>query len=244
MAKNVWYLLGGLGWLANGCAGKASNDGAGAAGRESQGSPTTSGNAGVPSTGPVPDGTSACMGTLSEASDGLGFSCPAEYCVGKAASSFCDALPSGVIKTSTQELVLSFEFSPTRRKVCYYRGSSLATPGGGKLWGAAAWDDQASFCGGTARHIVGGGAPAAWDSQHETTLCDLADPTQNQANEATPPRACFNDYSNSCEVCCPEPQPDCAGKPTGYPGYSCTPSSPGNSFCSCACSAGSWSCGC
>ena len=230
----------------NGAAGIAGQTAPGnaAAGIANQGTPPTSASAGAPSTGPAPDDTPSCMGTLSEASDGLGFSCPAEYCAGKIASSFCGSLPGGVINSSAQQLVLSFELSPTRRKVCYYRGSGLGTPGGGKLSGAATWDDQASFCGGTATHIIGGGAPAASDSQNETTLCDLARPTQDQAADPTAPRACFNDFSNSCEPCCPATPPDCTAKPAESASYGCTPSAPGNTFCTCHCGGGSWSCAC
>ncbi len=42
--------------------------------------------------------------------------------------------------------------------------------------------------------------------------------------------------------CCPDPAPDCANEPDGYPGYACV--SRGNQYCSCSCSQHVWSCGC
>jgi hypothetical protein len=43
-------------------------------------------------------------------------------------------------------------------------------------------------------------------------------------------------------VCCPEPAPDCTGKPDGYPGYFCV--SKQNQFCTCNCQGGAWMCAC
>ena len=43
-------------------------------------------------------------------------------------------------------------------------------------------------------------------------------------------------------ACCPDPAPDCANEPDGYPGYACV--SRGNQYCSCACQAHVWQCLC
>ena len=194
------------------------------------------------------------MGTLAEVADAWGFSCPRELCDGNVLASDCSALPAGAIKTSLTRCfgynAVSFEVSPTRRKVCYYGrvvqdGVSLLT-----VTGAAVWDDEGGFCGGTATQIKAGQPePKELDgcdgNPQVTTLCDLVHPEQSQKDDGTPPHACYNQFSHSCEVCCPETAPDCSDKPDNYPGYTCTPDDPGNaSYCACDCERGEWVCGC
>jgi hypothetical protein len=54
---------------------------------------------------------------------------------------------------------------------------------------------------------------------------------------------CRDSFSGgTLALCCPDPVPDCTGKPDGYPGYHCVARD--NHFCSCACNGGQWSCGC
>jgi len=108
--------------------------------------------------------------------------------------------------------------------------------------GAAATDERASFCGGSATEISGGQQPTkVAGNPFETTLCDLAHPELNPPHDDGPPRVCLNKLGNSCAVCCPTTTPDCS-HPDDYPAYGCTPGP--SSFCSCGCQNGAWSCGC
>jgi hypothetical protein len=198
-------------------------------------------------------GAPSCGGTLEEVADLWGFSCPKDLCAANVLASDCSALPSGTQKTSYTDYGfddkrISFELSPTRRKVCYY--SSDEHDGVSLLIAAEAWDDQASFCDGAFAQIRGGQhwprfADPAFDEQDVRTLCDLAHPEQGQRDDGTPPRACYNRFGHSCEACCPKPVPDCSDKPNGFPGYECTPADPGNaSYCSCSCNGNTWQCAC
>jgi hypothetical protein len=57
------------------------------------------------------------------------------------------------------------------------------------------------------------------------------------------PKNCIDAFGGGQPaVCCPEPAPDCTGKPDGYPGYFCV--SKENQFCSCQCQGGTWTCAC
>lgn len=190
----------------------------------------------------------SCTGTLAEAADAFGFSCPAEFCAAKLFGGDCAALPDGVTKTVAKScqsmsdaMRVSFELSQNRHKVCYYNTHTV--DGDSVLIGAAAWDDKASFCNGTAVEISGGQLPAACHGPVTATLCDLERPAQDQVDDV-PARACFNNFSRSCEPCCPATQPDCTDKSQNYPPYSCTPVRPGIAYCSCGCQSDTWSCGC
>jgi hypothetical protein len=57
------------------------------------------------------------------------------------------------------------------------------------------------------------------------------------------PKNCIDQWGGGQPaVCCPEPAPDCQGKPDGYPGYGCVERQ--NQFCSCQCQGGAWICAC
>ncbi len=54
---------------------------------------------------------------------------------------------------------------------------------------------------------------------------------------------CHDYFAGGVEApCCPDPPPDCASEPDGYPGHHCV--DPHNQFCSCGCWSGKWQCGC
>jgi hypothetical protein len=57
------------------------------------------------------------------------------------------------------------------------------------------------------------------------------------------PKNCIDQWGGGQPaVCCPEPAPDCTGKPDGYPGYGCVERQ--NQFCACQCQGGTWTCTC
>jgi hypothetical protein len=222
-------------------AGAGAGAGAGADARRPADAEPAAGSAGDIQDGGEP---ANCVGTLAQAAEALGFSCPQEFCVAEAMAADCSALPAGVIKTSTTScatelaaLSISFELSPTRGKICYY--ASKAIDGIPPLVAAVAWSDQASFCGGSALQIAGGDATADCGDSLTSILCDLAHPEQNQPAAGTPAPACFNAFSHSCAACCPTTL-DCPGNPDNYPDFIC--SSPANTFCSCSCQQETWHC--
>src|SRR6478609_2402163 len=164
-----------------------------------------------------------CRSTRTHAASSWDFECPRELCDARVMASNCSALPGGALKTSALDCwddhVLLFEISPTRRKACYY--GSTTSDGPSFLVGATVWDDEANFCDGRAAKLTGGNPrdiESCDDMPFVTTLCDVANP---------------------------ETAPDCSNKPENYPGYSCTPDTPDDeSYCSCECQEGEWSCAC
>jgi len=192
----------------------------------------------------VLDGANRCVGTLEQASQALGFSCPKALCAARVLAANCRALPRGMLKTATHGCAessalqgVSFELSATRRKVCFYaQQKKWDEP---QLVGVDAWDDQARYCSGTAARISAGRVRTECIGPIDSTACDLEHPEQSQPQLGGPPRACF--LINSCEVCCPDVAPDCSDKPDGYPGYECARPAPDN-INPCVCRAGRWSC--
>lgn len=53
---------------------------------------------------------------------------------------------------------------------------------------------------------------------------------------------CKNSFSSQEEPCCAAGGLDCTGKPSGYPGFGCTPGE--GSYCSCVCVASGAVCAC
>jgi hypothetical protein len=174
-------------------------------------------------------------------------------------ASACDALPADVLKTSEAACdgasdatgdgrvrALTFELSATRRKACYYEQADFEAPS--LLVGAQVWEDTQTFCDGTAAEISAGVVPATeCFNASSAMLCDLTDPTQSAPVQPdVPARACFNGFSATCEPCCGTKDPDCKGKPQGYPGYDCTPPAESGqpSFCFCSCDQEQWTCAC
>jgi len=134
--------------------------------------------------------------------------------------------------------VLTLDYG-THSKECYY--APLGFPRLPTLVGAAAVDDTPTYCGGTSFRIE---ADTTGKCDDGTTapeiVCDGG--SDDAPSSDIPPPACFNRFSNTCEPCCPTTEPECTGKPNGYPGYRCTVEN--NSYCSCACASGAWNCGC
>jgi hypothetical protein len=284
MQNRAWVWLFGLSCVVASCGGRASeNKGLGAA----AGSPAAagrgddppfsapSGTAGAPSgTGGAPSAAddagsagiaagasseSPCAGTFEDVAKFGGGPCPKALCDGMALATDCSALPGSVQRSCTDHNALIFELSATRRMVCYY-DYDIAFEQPPNLVGASVFDDEASFCDGTATELRAGsptpnvardcdGVPLfgamPQNGGDAFTLCDVAHPELTPANGGNPPRACLDQFSMSCQVCCPNPTPDCSGKPNGYPGYDCSPSTPDNpSYCSCSCLNGRWDCAC
>ena len=200
-------------------------------------------------------GAKRCVGTLEQASQALGFSCPKALCAARVLAANCSALPRGTVKTANHGcsgfssfLSVSFEISATRRKVCYYSDSDSDSDSDSEpkmsqeplLVGVEAWDGQARYCSGTSARISAGRVQTECIGPIDLTACDLEHPEQSQPQLGGPPLACF--IINYCEVCCPEVPPDCSDKPDGYPGYECARPAPDN-INPCVCRARRWSCG-
>jgi hypothetical protein len=208
----------------------------------------------------VDAGNAGCTDRLVVVSKALDVECPAELCAGTLAALDCAALPSGVIRTSEASCdeneggfdrvrTLTFELSATRRKSCYYEMANYDALA--LLVGAEAWDDQASFCGGTDPHESVGVIPTTHcDNPSVATLCDLQNPANDPpVNPDIPARGCFNGASSTCEPCCDDANdkhPDCTGKPNGYPGFECTPHMVQGdiTYCFCSCDGEQWNCAC
>jgi len=142
---------------------------------------------------------------------------------------------------------LAFQFS-TRRKACYYAQATFEAPA--LLVGAEAWDDTPDL-NGTKSHVAAGSYPPAKCPfpARSSTLCDPQTAASPPPNPAIPARGCFDAWSATCEPCCDnahDKDPDCTGKPEGYPGFACTPPIDHGrvSYCSCSCEAEQWTCAC
>jgi hypothetical protein len=227
--------------LVSGCAGHAAtggggggsagsgNAGAGQAGTEQAG-------AGQGGNGQAGAANGACRAALNQVNALGGPPCPAQLCAANAWAADCTTLPPEITRTvrsycdDTQ--VITLERSGEPSKACYYRRNESSEP---MLFAAEAWDDSRSECGG---HLMTEGVPTVCGpSAAPMPLCDRA---AHQVSE--PPDSCFDAFSGACGKCCPTTQPDCTKEPDGYPGYACV--SQQNSFCSCTCQQGMWSCAC
>jgi len=236
-------------------AGAPGGQNAGAPGGPSNGG---SGGTGAGSgTGGAPEGGGpdevTCSGLMDEVRDIWG-ECPPMLCAGVAWAQSCPGSSLGAIAevgTCDGLGLITLDFG-THGKACYYQPAVFQEP---KLVGVAAWDDTPHYCDGTSFRIQAGTAPAVCVRQSASKVAcggssgapDASAGAGGQAGGGdTPPEpgpsACYDAFSNSCQPCCPTPTPDCAGKPNGYPGYSCTPAP--NSFCSCQCASGTWDCAC
>ena len=255
--SRLWW-MGGLVWVAASCAGRVSSESRAPSGG-SGGTPAPAAEGGAAGADPGGGGAgqeddSHCTGKLKEVASAFGFACPDEFCAASLLASDCAALPGNVTKTISEQchdyaddLSVTFQLSPTQRKVCYYGSATYDSDA--TLIGAEVWDDAADLCGGKASRILGGHVSKACDTPPgpPVTLCDLYGP--EQPKPGGPPRACFNKLSRSCQPCCAATSPDCSDEPDGYPGYECTPvGSPDpddtSAWCSCRCDRAEWACLC
>lgn len=190
-----------------------------------------------------------CTADLAVVSRMFDFECPAEQCQATVEASNCAALPQGVTKTSNERCRLdlrsvTFELSPTRRKICYYANADYDT--GSFLVGAEVWDDEGKPCGASGDHVAAGRLVGKCDTPQTSSLCDSAEPDQGAAGAPeVPSPACYNKLGQDCTPCCDPTPPSCAGQPQGYPGFECTsPPEQGNDFCYCSCDGEQWTCDC
>ncbi len=238
--------------LALSCGGKAAIDvngpPGGASGDAGAGGSAGSGNARAGAAGMV---SSNCVGPLDEVAAIGDVTCPTTLCAANALAETCGSLPPGIVTSratacgTLQGITLSV--SPTRSKSCYYDTSQPLNSA--MLIGASASIDGNGYCGGSSTQISAGTVPGDCPGSPVSTLCDLTSSADgggaSDGGAQPPPAACFNEFDHACTPCCPATQPDCTGKPDGYPGYICTPApGNGNTFCACACGGGAWQCGC
>ena len=240
--RSKWVVLGLALAISAGCSGRAVTDGvagaAGAAGEMSlpgAGQPSTTyppsaGQAGAPST--------TCLATLEEVNALGGSPCPRLLCNANAWASDCTSLPKEITYTYQTECDgiqrITLEQSGTVSKVCYYKRSDFGQP---ELFAARVIGDENSRCVTASGNVETVLVPPECPDDGAMPLCD-----RTSHHVPQPAKTCFNRFSSSCEICCPAQQPDCTTEPDGYPGYLCT--SLDNAFCSCACAAGQWNCGC
>lgn len=202
----------------------------------------------------------SCMGSLEGVSKAARFACPPALCDATAwAMASCSLWVSVSAATGRACPGLSaFTLTLTdgETETCIYKhtpsGNDLSGPMlDGALVGVRVTANDQRFCAGAADAISAGQPlPSDCAEPQPGTLCDRAAASSSGStpsnDDAAAPAACPDAFSSSCAPCCPALKPDCADKPDGYPGYSCTPAptSSGASFCSCGCSAGQWQCGC
>jgi hypothetical protein len=150
---------------------------------------------------------------------------------------------------------LTLEMGNGVSKTCIYAATtqlggdfgSMPNFADGPLVGATVTDAGNHFCDDTSATISAGQqlpSECAQRSLCDQTLNSGAGGAPDDGSPEQPVRACFNRLSSTCGPCCPATTPDCSDKPGGFPGYSCTPADIPASFCSCACGAGEWMCGC
>ena len=163
--------------------------------------------------------------------------CPSTRCGALGTAASCEELPSEALTSARANCgsMLSFtlNYSKGRGRTCYYEGNDLV--------GAEAWGDPNTFCGGTAKRVKAGLVPTNCEADIQVCSMRLGDPFGQRTpySDAT----CASFVENGCgQVCCADVNPDCTGKPDGYPGHSCTPKS--SPYCSCACTSEKWSCAC
>lgn len=237
-----------------GQAGTSASKQGSSAGQGGTGGLVSTGAGGTGGTLPTSSRSSApseCTGPINTVSALWGFACPINICDVEAMASNCAGLPTSVTRLSiwkyfpvSYELV-EFNFSGTHGKGCLYAR--------GNLTAASGWDDVPTYCNGTSRTIVAGTYDTSWVSQVTPRTCEANGSSRDAGPDApsqdaeagapvVPPATCFNLFSSTCQPCCPDPAPDCTGKPNGYPGYACT--SMPDRFCSCQCYGGKWECGC
>ncbi|HEY5372788.1 MAG TPA: hypothetical protein VIK01_03840 [Polyangiaceae bacterium] len=253
-----------VGWvlvllLAIGCAGHASADGAGGgsmqgdpgAGAPGQGGGSATG--GLPATGGAPPAVGGapqpaagapndnCLGALDELNALEGPECPAVYCAASDWATDCTALSGAIVRSTGNQCEeaksIELTFVNGDVKICYYPESGVLHPTDPRLGAVAIVSQARKFCDGTATKIATSSAPTSCSDQ-AVVLCDASTSDPNAPTRAA---SCFDAFSGSCGVCCPSPTPDCSDKPDGY-GGGCVAAE--ESFCSCFCQSGKWSCAC
>jgi hypothetical protein len=198
--------------------------------------------------GQGPGDPQGCVGTLDDVNQVGGAPCPTTLCAANIWARDCEALPDTVVSSAlggcAQTPSLTLQFSGGGAKTCYY---DLLFAGSSEphLMAVAVSGSDSSFCGGTSNQLSTGNVPPVCKNI-DSVVCDRTDTAGTGGTGASdagsvPPAACFNLFSQTCAPCCPDGL-DCAGKPDGYPGYMCTPTS--NAFCSCACNQEKLNCGC
>jgi len=234
---------------ASACGGRAADNSKGGAG----------GAGSFGDAGSLGGGADSCTGSLESVSKLARFVCPPTLCDAMAwAMASCSSWSSVQVATDQACAGLSafeLELMGGETETCIYVDERTPFGGGasgpmldGALVGVRVTADDQRFCAGTADAISAGQSlPSNCTEPEPSKLCDRASSGATPTgDDAAPPAACPDAFSSSCAPCCPAIMPDCAGKPDGYPGYSCTPAptNSGASFCSCGCAAGEWQCGC
>jgi hypothetical protein len=209
-----------------------------------------------PGSGETGGDEGACTGDLNSVAAAWWTTCPPTLSAAKAWAESCPALqprPVTSITTCGLRVTITLDYG-THGKECYY---DVVPPcnGEARLAGAEAWDDVLTYCNGTANKITAGSTSlrCAGDAKQSRDVCVGASPVEEAGGAAgaggeqpVPEEpaltACYDAFGNSCQPCCPATTPECADKPDGYPGYACTPAP--QSFCSCSCNGGQWTCGC
>ena len=211
--------------------------------------PSSSGGA---STGGAPP--SSCTDTLEGARHSSFIDCPATLCEARTLALSCanQTLSNyigsceGCTRNNDCFDVVAFDWG-THTQYCHYPrdGYDRLT----NLIGVTLEDDVPSYCSGTSRSIKGGTAPATCDLNSATRIdCSGSNSGGTGGSGATgdagvaPPNNCYNNFMGMCTPCCPGGDLDCTGKPEGYPGYQCTPTS--RDYCMCYCTEGQMRCIC
>ena len=231
-----------------GCAGRASVGSTGAGGGPSQvdpsaGSPSSAGSpggAGSPSSAGGPSDAPDCTGSLAELNALTDARCPASWCAAVGWVSGCFGLPADVYQTGSSECSRSrhveLQFTSGETKTCYYfDGAPSIDPA---LATIELSSPTLSYCNGTATHVASSALPES---------CPFAPTVRCTGTErhvgAGPAPTCHDAFSGgSCGICCPSDPVDCTNRADGYPNGGCVASD--NSFCSCTCQRGQWSCAC
>jgi hypothetical protein len=240
------------------CGGRAADNAVGgASGSGSAGGAGSSGDGGSSGGGQA----GSCTGSLDSVSKAARFACPPTLCDGQAwAMASCSLWLS--VSAATGRLcpglsALTLTLTDGETETCIYadkRAPLGNDPSGpmldGALVGVRVTANNPRFCAGTADAISAGQQlPSDCAEPQLGNICARASGSGQGTpsdDDASAPAACPDAFSSSCAPCCPALKPECADKPDGYPGYSCTPP-PTNgsaSYCSCSCSAGQWQCGC
>jgi hypothetical protein len=208
------------------------------------GAQSTSGQAGgFPGVG---NDSGGCTGTLDSVRAEWDAVCPGGLCAAQIWARDCASFSRPPVRRWSASTTCGNQFGPhvvvigwsTHTKKCFYSQWSEL------LVGAAAEDDVASYCGQTSSSISAGTTDVGCSAEMHEDLGPCLNVTADAGSETdpeTPPPECFDYFDRWCHPCCPDPLPDCEGKPDGYP-YPCTLEN--NSYCTCACHGEQWGCAC